>query len=137
MFPLLVCWRLSLTSKVSKVLRSKFFPVALFSVATFIVIATIACTAAKAFEEQTWTAFAILLVVSMQVPCKLSNLSTNHSWKKGNLGSWFPPVIWVQFRTNTPDSEKYSKGSRSQTNSEKYQKFGKMLGEIWKNTSDD
>ena len=71
MFPLLVCWRLSLTSKVSKVLRSKFFPVALFSVATFIVIATIACTAAKAFEEQTWTAFVLLFVVSVQVPWKL------------------------------------------------------------------
>ena len=60
-----------------EVLRSKFLPIALFSVAIFIVIATIACTAAKAFEEPTWTAFAILLVVSIQVPWKMSNLSPN------------------------------------------------------------
>ena len=72
MYLLLVCWRLSLTSKVR---RSKLFPISILAIATFVVIATIACTAAKAFEEPTWTAFAILLVVSIQVPRKLYNLS--------------------------------------------------------------
>ena len=64
MYPLFVCWRLIFTSKA---LKSKIFPVAILSVAAFIVIAIIACTAKKAFDEQTWTAFAVLLVVSIQV----------------------------------------------------------------------
>ena len=64
MYPLFVCWRLSLSSGV---LRSKFLPIGLLSVALSIVVATIACVATKALEEQTWAAFAILLVVSIQV----------------------------------------------------------------------
>ena len=71
MYPFFMCWRLNLAYGLP---RSKFFPIALFSVAVFIVIATIACTAAKAFEEQTCTAFTILLVVSIQVPWKMWNL---------------------------------------------------------------
>ena len=64
MFPFFACLRLRVTSEV---FRTNFFPIAILSVAIFLVIAIIACTAAKAFEEQTWTAFAILLVVSLQV----------------------------------------------------------------------
>ena len=64
MYPLFVCWRLIFTSEA---LKSKIFPVAILSVAAFIVIAIIACTAKKAFDEQTWTAFAVLLVVTIQV----------------------------------------------------------------------
>ena len=64
MFHFFACLRVRVTSKV---FTTKFVPIATLSVAIFLVIAIIACTAAKAFEEQTWTAFAILLVVSVQV----------------------------------------------------------------------
>ena len=64
MYPFFVFWRVCLTSEV---VRSKLLSIAILSVAIFTVIAIIACTAAKAFEEQTWTAFAILLVTSIQV----------------------------------------------------------------------
>ena len=64
MFHFFACLRHRVTSEV---FTTKFVPIAIVSVAIFLVIAIIACTAAKAFEEQTWTAFAILLVVSVQV----------------------------------------------------------------------
>ena len=67
MYSFFVFWRVCLTPEV---VRSKLLSIAILSVAIFTVIAIIACTAAKAFEEQTWTAFAILLVVSIQVFCK-------------------------------------------------------------------
>ena len=64
MFHFFACLRHRVTSEV---FTTKFVPIAIVSVAIFLVIAIIACTAAKAFEEQTWTAFVILLVVSIQV----------------------------------------------------------------------
>ena len=64
MFHFFACLRLRFSSKV---FTTKFVPIAILSLAIFLVIAVIACTAAKAFEEQTWTAFGILLVVSIQV----------------------------------------------------------------------
>ena len=64
MFHFFACLRLRFASEV---VRKRFFPIAIFSIAIFAVIAIIACTAAKAFEDQTWTAFVILLVVSLQV----------------------------------------------------------------------
>ena len=64
MFHFFSCLRVRVTSEA---FTTKFVPIATLSVAIFLVIAIIACTAAKAFEEQTWTAFAILLVVSVQV----------------------------------------------------------------------
>ena len=64
MFHFFACLRVRVTSEA---FTAKFVPIATLSVAIFLVIAIIACTAAKAFEEQTWTAFAILLVVSVQV----------------------------------------------------------------------
>ena len=64
MFHFYACLRLRFSSKV---FTTKFVPIAILSLAIFLVIAVIACTAAKAFEDQTWAAFAILIVVSCQV----------------------------------------------------------------------
>ena len=66
MFPFgfFACLRLMLTSEA---VRRKFVLVAIFSIAILLVVAIIACTTAKAFKEDTWMAFAILLVVSIQV----------------------------------------------------------------------
>ena len=80
MFHFFACLRVRVTSEV---FTTKFVPIATLSVAIFLVIAIIACTAAKAFEEQTWTAFAILLVVSVQVPgyilCKCIFLESRYA----------------------------------------------------------
>ena len=61
MFHFFACLRRRVTSEV---FMTKFVPIAIISVAIFLVIAIIACTAAKAFEEQTWTAFGMLLECS-------------------------------------------------------------------------
>ena len=80
MFHFFACLRVRVTSEA---FTTKFVPIATLSVAIFLVIAIIACTAAKAFEEQTWTAFAILLVVSVQVPgyilCKCIFLESRYA----------------------------------------------------------